>query len=70
MKAYELNLTYYRKLAGLSINQLAFALNVSRGTIDNYEKGRTHPSMDMVVRLAHILGVTTDDLLGFSVHHD
>lgn len=60
-----LKLTYYRKLAGMTQTEVALRLGVTTNTISNYEKGHTMPSMDTVVKLAHILGTTTDLLLDF-----
>lgn len=67
MKSLALNLSYYRKLAGISEKDLANLVNVSPATIKNYESGNTLPTMDMVIRLAHILNITTDQLLGYSI---
>lgn len=43
---------------------LAKALGVNQSTIASWEKGRTEPDTVMVGRLAQILKVTTDHLLG------
>ncbi len=67
MKPYTLHLRHYRKSAGLSVKELAFVLGVTTATIENYESGRTLPPMETVIRLAHILSVTTDQLLGYSI---
>lgn len=67
MKTCKLHLQYYRELAGLSVKELASFLQVSTATIINYEKGNTLPTMDMVIRLAHILNVSTDQLLDYSL---
>ncbi|MEE0944937.1 MAG: helix-turn-helix transcriptional regulator [Clostridia bacterium] len=64
MKTCTLQLQYYRELNRLSIRELAFLLQVSPATVINYEKGNTFPTMDMVIRLAHILNTSTDQLLG------
>lgn len=65
MKKAKIRLTYYRKLAGLTQAEIAQRLGVTMNTISNYEKGHTTPTMEVVVKLAHILGVTTDQLLDF-----
>ena len=44
--------------------EIADLLNVSPGTISNYETGKHMPSLDAVVRLADYFDVTTDYMLG------
>ncbi|MEN6565789.1 MAG: helix-turn-helix transcriptional regulator [Veillonellales bacterium] len=43
---------------------LARAVGVNQSTIASWEKGRTEPDTVMVGRLAQVLKVTTDHLLG------
>ncbi|MBU2704015.1 transcriptional regulator with XRE-family HTH domain [Sporomusaceae bacterium BoRhaA] len=43
---------------------LARAVGVNQSTIASWEKGRTEPDTIMVGRLAQVLKVTTDNLLG------
>lgn len=52
-----------RRQAGLSQAQLAARLQISPSTMGMYEQGRREPSLDMLLRLARELGVTTDHLL-------
>ena len=52
-----------RKAHNLTQEQLAKALNVSKSTIANYENGKTIPSMNTVIKLSIIFGITTDELL-------
>ncbi len=59
-------LTKYRKLRGLTQTQLAEKVGVTRYLIAHCEKGRTHLTDELIVRLAVALRVTPDDLLGFS----
>ena len=49
---------------GWSQVELARALNVSKQTVSNWENDNIQPSIDMLVRLAKVFGVTTDYLLG------
>ena len=56
-----------RELAGLSTKELADFLEVTVNTINNYETGRTLPSMEKVVSIAHLLSVTTDQLLCYYI---
>ena len=42
----------------------AYRLGVTGASVSAYEDGRRTPSFDVLVRIAHILGVTTNDLVG------
>lgn len=53
-----------RKRAGLNRNQLARALGTSWQHVDHWEKGRTRPTLSSVRRLAELLAVSVDYLLG------
>lgn len=53
-----------RSALGWSQVELARALNVSKQTVSNWENDNIQPSIDMLVRLARVFGVTTDYLLG------
>lgn len=57
-------LTQLRAERGIYQKELAIALNVSIGTISNYESGIHAPDLDTLCRLADFYGVTTDYLLG------
>ncbi len=52
-----------RHAAGLSQRELAAALCVSTSTIGMYEQGRREPSIDRVIALSRLFGVSTDYLL-------
>lgn len=45
-------------------NQLARALGTSWQHVDHWEKGRTQPTVESVRRLAELLAVSVDHLLG------
>lgn len=51
--------------------ELAAYLNVSIGTISNYEKDVHQPDLNTLIKLAAFYGVTTDYLLGLTSypHH-
>lgn len=53
-----------RTALGWNQVELARGLNVSKQTVSNWENDNIQPSIDMLVRLAQIFGVTTDYLLG------
>jgi len=52
--------------ANMNMSQaaLANAVGVSQSTVASWEKGRTEPDTVMIGRLAQVLKVTTDTLLG------
>lgn len=58
----------YRKNLGMSQEELGQKLLVSRQTISQWEKGQTVPTIDNLMRLREILGVSVDELLGFENH--
>lgn len=53
-----------RKEKSLGQKQLAALLNISVGTVSNYENGVHSPDLVMLCRLAEFFHVTTDYLLG------
>ena len=54
---------YYRKQKLLSQESLGKLLFVTRQTVSLWEKDQTLPSLDNIVRLADIFGITVDELL-------
>lgn len=52
-----------RESYGLSQGQVASALNIDRSTYTNYELDKTRPSLEMLVKLAHIFNVPKDTFL-------
>ncbi len=57
------NIRTVRTRAGITQDQLAEKLFVSRQTISNYETGRSQPDLDMLVRLAEALGTDAGALI-------
>ena len=55
-----------RKQRGLTQEQLAEALYVSRTAVSKWESGRGYPNIDSLKRLAELFAVTVDDLLSGS----
>lgn len=49
---------------GWSQVELSRRLHVSKQTVSNWENDNIQPSIEMLVRLSKIFGVTTDYLLG------
>lgn len=56
-------INYYRKKKGLMQAELGAQLFVTRQTVSLWENGQTLPSLDNIVRLAEIFGITIDELL-------
>ena len=59
----------YRSEKGLSQEELGALVYVSREHISRIEIGAKTPSLEMVVLIANILGVTANDLLGDNLTH-
>lgn len=57
------NLKAYRKELGLTQEQAAEMLGVSRQAVVNWERGETLPDIENVIKLADIYGVTVDCLV-------
>ncbi len=57
------NLKQYRKEFGLTQEQAAEMLGVSRQAVANWERGETLPDIENVIKLADIYGVTVDCLV-------
>ena len=55
----------YRKDLNLSQEELGQKLFVSRQTISLWEKDQTVPTIDNLIRLREIFGVSVDEILGF-----
>lgn len=53
-----------RTFSGIYQKELAGYLNVSIGTVSNYEKGIHQPDLETLCKLADYYGVSTDYLLG------
>lgn len=53
----------------LSQIELANKLCVTKQSISNWENENIMPSIEMLIRIAEIFGVTTDFLLGLSEEH-
>lgn len=59
-------LTALRQAKGVSQEEVAEAVHVSRAQIANLERGRGEPSIQSLMMLASYFKVTTDYLLGIS----
>lgn len=57
------NLRYYRKLSGLTQLEISEILGIHRSSYTSYETGKRECSFDLLLEIAEILNVTTDELL-------
>ena len=60
-----IRLTEYRKKNGMSQQDIADRLDISGNTVSQWETGARRPNVDMLVKLARVLGCTPNDILGF-----
>lgn len=58
------NIQKYRKKLGMSQEELGKKLLVSRQTISLWEKDQTSPTIDNLMRLKEVFGVSVDEILG------
>lgn len=61
---FEQTLRNTRRARGMTQQELAARLFVSRQTVSSWETGRNLPNLETLARLAELLGVSTDYLLG------
>ncbi|MFN5675333.1 MAG: XRE family transcriptional regulator [Bacteroidota bacterium] len=57
------NIRFLRQLKGLSQEQLAEELRVTRSRIGGYEEGRNEPPIDLLIRLSEFFHVAIDALV-------
>lgn len=62
-KALSLKIKAFRKINGLTQEELAERCNVSWRTISNLERGAVIPNLDLVCNLSKHLNISLDDLL-------
>lgn len=63
------NLRTARKSANLSQKEVAEAIGVAKSTYSLYESGAREPDVNKIRKLAKLLGVTGDALLGLDEDH-
>ena len=54
---------HLRTQRGMSQEELAAALSVSRQSVSKWETGQSVPDLDKLIRLADLFGVTVDELV-------
>lgn len=58
------NIRHFRKVKGMSQEEMAVKLHVVRQTVSKWEQGLSVPDADLLIRMAELLGVTVSQLLG------
>lgn len=61
------NLRVYRERMKLSRKEIAALLSISIQAYGHYENGEREPKLEMLVKIATLLRVSVDDLLGYKV---
>ena len=57
----------YRKNKGMTQEEMAACLGVTTPAVNKWEKGNTLPDITLLVPIARLLGITTDELLSFKI---
>ncbi len=57
------NLLKFRKLKGLTQEELSFELDLDKSTIGKYENGTRCPNLKIADRIAKVLGVKLSELV-------
>lgn len=60
----ELKIKFFRKQKGFTVDKLSNKLNIGRSTLTQYENGNRDIGTDTLCKLADILNVSVDELLG------
>ena len=63
------NIKYLRTKKKYSQQYLADALKIPRTTLGDYERGKTEPNLEMLVKLADFFDVKVDDLIRSNISH-
>ena len=58
----DMNIKHFRKRCGLTQEQLAEQLSVTRQTLAKWENGEASPTIDDCIRMADIFDITVNDL--------
>ena len=61
------NLSTHRKQKGLSQEQLAFQIGVSRQAVSKWETGLSQPELSNIEKICEVLEITPNELMGFDV---
>ncbi len=59
-----------RKRCGYTQAEMGKALGVKANTISSYERGVTQPSMDKIMKLSEISGLSVGEILAYTDYHN
>ncbi len=59
------NIRFFRKKQGMTLEQLAEALNVTAGAVHKWETKRSTPDLGLIVEMADFFDISVDVLLGY-----
>ena len=59
-----------RKRCGYTQAEMGKALGVNANTISSYERGKTQPSMDKIMKISEISGLSIGEILTYSDYHN
>ena len=62
------NITKFRKERGLTQKELGRVMCISSQAVSKWETGSTMPDIAVLPKLAEVLGVSTDKLLGYDAY--
>lgn len=69
MSVFSKNLRFLRVQKGLNLDEFEF-LGIKKGTMSNYELGKTEPKFDILIKLSKFFGLSVDDFLSTSLEDD
>ena len=64
------NLKYLRKKSKISQGELAEEFEVARTTMGDYERGKTEPNLEMLIRMSEKFDVAIDELITHDLTHN
>lgn len=64
------NLRYLRKKKKISQGDLAEEFEVARTTMGDYERGKTEPNLEMLIKMSQKFDTSIDDLIQSDLSHD
>ena len=59
-----------RKRCGYTQAEMGKAIGVNANTISSYERGRTEPSMEKILRISKISGLSIGEIMMYSDYHN
>lgn len=69
MSIFSNNLRFLRIQKGLNLDEFE-VLGIKKGTMSNYELGKTEPKFDLLLKLSKFFGLSVDDFLSTNLEED